>query len=161
MQCLVRLSHCLIKLVSVSGSAGYPRHGFLVKNQYHECLIWNPRPLRRKPVLRSGNESKPGIELWMTENDNEWAFPFTHGLKKTPMSFRRLRSKREDLCFSGLRAYCEVKQFSSSIYGFSHSSNSSHDASLGMGYSSHSIQSKLAPKEASALRLLHLPIIDE
>ncbi len=38
-----------------------------------------------------------------------------NGRKKTPMSFRRLRSKREDLCFSGLRAYCEVKQFLESI----------------------------------------------
>ena len=79
-RCLVRLSHCLIKLVSVSGGAGYPSYGFLVKNQYHERLVWNPLPMRRKPMLRSGNESKPGIVLWMTENDNEWALPFTHGL---------------------------------------------------------------------------------
>lgn len=50
LQLIVRLSHCLVKLVPVSNSAGYARHGGLVKNQYHKRLVWNPVPLTREAV---------------------------------------------------------------------------------------------------------------
>ena len=48
---LVRLSHCLVKLVWVSGRAGYARQGLFVKNQHHESLVRDAIPLTREAVV--------------------------------------------------------------------------------------------------------------
>ena len=45
-----RLSHRLVKFVSISNGTAYASDGSLVKNQDHECFVWNPFPLTGEAV---------------------------------------------------------------------------------------------------------------
>ena len=47
---VVRLLHCFIELVSVSGDSRNPCHGCLVENQDHEGVIGNSFPLAGETV---------------------------------------------------------------------------------------------------------------